>query len=129
MGNRFGNKLMECPKFDGDNPTGWRLRCEAFFCVNGLDPQVWVDTAIVHFTGAAALWLEWCKMHFKSSSWEVICIVVLDKFGCSEFQSLLRKFSKLKQTGSVLEYAEQFNFSMHSLLAHHSSWDPLFFTT
>lgn len=29
----------------------------------------------------------------------------------------------------MLEYAEQFNVSMHSLLAHHSSWDPLFFTT
>lgn len=29
----------------------------------------------------------------------------------------------------MLEYAEQFNVSMHSLLAHHSSWVPLFFTT
>ena len=42
---------------------------------------------------------------------------------------MLRKFSCLKQTGMVLEYAEQFNLVMHSLLAHHSSWDPLFFTT
>lgn len=47
----------------------------------------------------------------------------------SEFQQLLRRFSKLKQTGTVLEYAEQFNLVMHSLLAHHGSWDPLFFTT
>lgn len=53
----------------------------------------------------------------------------LEKFGRSEFQHLLQKFSKLKQTGSVLEYAEKFNVVMHSLLAHHSSWDPLFFTT
>lgn len=41
----------------------------------------------------------------------------------------MRKFSRFKQTGTVLEYAEQFNIAMHSLLAHHKSWDPLFFTT
>lgn len=105
------------------------MRCEAYFRVCGIDPQVWVDTAVVHFTGPAALWLEWSQAHQKCSSWELFCACVLEKFGRSEFQHLLRKFSRLKQTGSVLEYAEQFNIMMHSLLAHHNSWDPLFFTT
>lgn len=90
---------------------------------------MWVDTVVVHFTGAAALWLEWSKMHLKAANWEAFCAAVLEKFGRSEFQHLLRRFSKLKQEGSVLEYAEQFNVAMHCLLAHHSSWDPLFFTT
>lgn len=84
---------------------------------------------IVNFTGAAALWLEWSRTHLKVTSWEEFCSAVLDKFGRSEFQHLLRKFSKLRQEGFVLEYAEQFNVAMHSLLAHHSSWDPMFFTT
>jgi hypothetical protein len=29
----------------------------------------------------------------------------------------------------VLEYAEQFSAAMHNLLAHHASWDPLYFVT
>lgn len=103
--------------------------CEAYFRVCGIDPQEWVDTAVVNFTGAAALWLEWSQAHRKCTRWELFCVSVLEKFGRSKFQHLLRKFSRLKQTGSVLEYAEQFNIMMHSLLAHHNSWDPLFFTT
>lgn len=84
---------------------------------------------MVYFTGAAALWLEWSQTHVKFPQWEYFVAAVLEKFGRSEFQHLVRKFSRLKQTGSVLEYAEQFNIAMHSLLAHHKSWDPLFFTT
>ena len=117
--HRGYHKHVECPSFDGDNPTGWRIRCEAYFRVCGVDPAVWVDIVVVHFTGAAALSLEWSQMHLKTASWEAFCTAVLEKFGRSE----------LKQEGSVLEYAKQFNVSMHCLLAHHSSWDPLFFTT
>lgn len=95
-GWRNTNKHVECPEFDGDNPTGWRLRCEAYFRVCGVDPQVWVDTAIVHFTGAAALWLEWSKIHLRCTEWEGFCTAVLEKFGRAEFQLLLRKFSRLK---------------------------------
>lgn len=120
---------VDCPEFDGDNPTGWRMKCEAYFRIWAIDPGIWVDTAVVKFTGAAALWLEWSHVHIKYNSWDLFVASVLDKFGRSEFQQLLRKFSRLKQTGSVLEYAEQFNVAMHSLLAHHGSWDPLFFTT
>lgn len=118
-----------CPEFDGDNPTGWRIRCEAYFRVCAIDPSTWVDTSVVYFTGAAALWLEWSQTHVKFPQWEYFVAAVLEKFGRSEFQHLVRKFSRLKQTGSVLKYAEQFNIAMHSLLAHHKSWDPLFFTT
>uniref|UniRef100_A0A8R7V186 Retrotransposon gag domain-containing protein n=1 Tax=Triticum urartu TaxID=4572 RepID=A0A8R7V186_TRIUA len=90
---------------------------------------MWIDTAVINFTGAAALWLEWSQAHVRSHNWDQFVAVVLEKFGRTEYQRLLRKFSKLKQSGSVLEYAEEFNVAMHSLLAHHSSWDPLLFTT
>lgn len=128
-GGRSGSSRVECPEFDGDNPTGWKICCEACFRIGAVDPSVWVDTAVINFTGAAALWLEWSQAHIKSTSWDQFVASVLDKFGRSEFQHLLCKFPRLKQQGSVLEYAEQFNVAMHSLLAHHSSWDPLFFTT
>lgn len=126
---RSGTSMVECPDFDGENPTGWKIRCEACFWIGAVDPAVWVDTAVIYFTGAAALWLEWSQAHVKCLNWDQFVASVLEKFGRTEFQQLLWRFSKLKQSGSVLEYAEQFNLAMHSLLAHHSSWDPLFFTT
>lgn len=86
-GNHSLNKHMECPDFDGENPTGWRLRCEAYFRVCGIEPQVWVDTAIVHFRGAAALWLEWSKAHLRSTKWEDFCVSVLEKFGVQSFSN------------------------------------------
>uniref|UniRef100_A0A8R7UD17 Retrotransposon gag domain-containing protein n=1 Tax=Triticum urartu TaxID=4572 RepID=A0A8R7UD17_TRIUA len=125
---RSGNARVDC-EFDGENPTGWKIRCEACFRIGGVDPSVWIDTAVVNFTGVAALWLEWSQAHVRSHNWDQFVAAVLEKFGHTGFQQLLRKFSKLKQSGSVLEYAEQFNVAMHSLLAHHGSWDPLFFTT
>lgn len=42
---------------------------------------------------------------------------------------MLRQFNRLRQTGTVTEYAEQFTQLMHNLLAHRSSWDPAFFVT
>lgn len=39
-GHRNNHKHVECPEFDGENPTGWRLRCDAYFHVCGIDPQV-----------------------------------------------------------------------------------------
>lgn len=95
-GGRSGTTRVECPEFNGDNPTGWKIRCEACFRIGAVDPSVWVDTAVVNFTGAAALWLEWSQAHVKSTSWDPFVASVLEKFGRSEFQQLLRKFSRLK---------------------------------
>lgn len=38
---RMQHNHVDCPGFDGVNPTGWRIRCEAYFRVCGIDPQVW----------------------------------------------------------------------------------------
>jgi hypothetical protein len=84
---------------------------------------------VVYFSGEAALWLQWTNAHLSVSNWEEFVSLVCDKFGRREFEQLLRQFSRLRQTGTVAEYATQFNASMNCLLAHHRSWDPLYFVT
>jgi hypothetical protein len=42
---------------------------------------------------------------------------------------VVKRFSNLKQQGSVTDYVERFNSLVFHLVAHHSSWDPLFFVT
>lgn len=93
---RLGTSRVECPAFDGENPTGWKIHCEACFRIGAVDQTVWVDTAVVNFTGAAALWLEWSQAHVRCQNWDQFVASVLEKSGRTEFQQLLRKFSKLK---------------------------------
>jgi hypothetical protein len=53
--------------------------------------------------------------------------MVCDKSGRREFEQLLWQFSRLRQTHTIAEYVTQFNTAMNCLIAHHKSWDPLYF--
>ena len=120
---------MDCPSFDGEGALEWKLKCESYFRLCRIDREAWVDTAVVHFTGEAALWLQWTNAHLTVASWSDFVRMVCEKFGRREFEQLLRQFSRLRQTGTVAEYAVQFNTAMNCLLAHHQSWDPWYFVT
>ena len=78
--NRAASSHLDCLEFDGDNPTGWRIKCEAYFRVCSIEQAAWVDTAVFHFIGAAALWLEWSKTHIRFPQWEYFVAVVLENF-------------------------------------------------
>lgn len=67
--------------------------------------------------------------HGVSGNWEEFAAWVCGKFGREEFQCLICQFNRLRQTGTVLAYAEKFNDLMHGLHAHHPSWNPEFFVT
>jgi hypothetical protein len=120
---------MDCPGFDGEGPLEWKLKCESYFRVCRIDKELWVDTSVVYFTGEAALWLQWTNAHVDAPSWEDFVYAVCEKFGRREFEHLLRQFARLRQTDTVAEYAAQFTVAMNGLIAHHKSWDPLYFVT
>uniref|UniRef100_A0ACD5Z343 Uncharacterized protein n=1 Tax=Avena sativa TaxID=4498 RepID=A0ACD5Z343_AVESA len=120
---------VDCPGFNGEGPLEWKIKCESYFRVCRIDGELWVDTAVVYFIGEAALWLQWTNAHIVAVSWEDFVSSVCEKFGRREFEQLLRQFSRLRQTGTVAEYAVQFNAAMNCLIAHHQSWDPLYFVT
>lgn len=120
---------VDCPGFSGEGPLEWKIKCESYFRVCRADRDLWIDTAVVYFTGEAALWLQWTNAHLSAVNWEEFVSVVCEKFGRREFEQLLRQFSRLRQTGTVADYVAQFNSSMNCLIAHHQSWDPLYFMT
>lgn len=118
---------MDFPLFVGEWPRSWKRNYESYFRVFHLDPELWVDTAAMHFSGPAMLWLENGGFDLSQMEWEHFCSLVCDQFERNEFNSLLRQLFHLRQTDSVSEYTTQFNDLMHSLLAHSSSWDPALF--
>jgi hypothetical protein len=120
---------LDFPSFDGENPQFWKARCEKYFDVYGLQPEMWVRVATLHFTGNAARWLQVHEKHHDIANWKGLCELLLEKFGREQYQALLRQFNTLKQQGSVSEYMNQFEDLMHQILAHNPAIDALFFTT
>ncbi|KAM0872306.1 hypothetical protein ACQ4PT_038804 [Festuca glaucescens] len=126
-GNHGPRPKMNFPVFSGERPKSWKRQSEAYFRVFSVQPEHWVDTASIHFTGAAQLWLENCGLEVENLSWEELCALVCDQFGRDEFQKLLRQLFHVKQTGTVPEYVQEFTEVMHALKAHSSAWDPELF--
>lgn len=93
----------------------------------GVPLDSWVGVVVLNFSGGALQWLQSTRAHETCRNWEEFVRAVCAKFGKEEFQTLIRQFNRLQQTGSVVEYAEKFNGIMHSLHAHHRSWSHLFF--
>ncbi|XP_040259896.1 uncharacterized protein [Aegilops tauschii subsp. strangulata] len=118
---------MDFPSFWGERPRSWKRNCESYFRIFHLDPELWVDTAAMHFTGAAMVWLENNEFHLSKMEWEKFCTIVCDQFERNEFSGLLRQLFHLRQSESVSEYTTKFNELMHALLAHSTTWDPALF--
>ncbi|XP_044361900.1 uncharacterized protein [Triticum aestivum] len=134
LGDRGYHRLpppprFDFPIFDGTSPKAWRLKCKAYFRVCTISPNAWVSCASMYFTEGALTWLQSSQAHLHYPDWGDFAAAICTQFGREEFQNLLRQFNRLKQTGTVAEYAEQFTQIMHQLLAHHTSWDPAFFVT
>lgn len=86
-----------------------------------------MDTATIHFSGSALLWLENCGLEMERVSWKKLCELICEQFGRNEFQKLLRRLFHLKQLGTVVEYIQEFTEVMHALKAHTTAWDPELF--
>jgi hypothetical protein len=109
-------------------PQFWKTKCEKYFAVYGLQAELWVRVATLHFASNAARWLQ---VHEKQGivwNWENMCELILEKFGREHYQQLVRQFNTLKQTSSVTDYMQQFEDLMHQILAHNPAIDALFFT-
>lgn len=120
---------LDFPQFDGDNPQFWKTRCEKYFDVYGVQREMWVRVATLHFIGNAARWLQLHEANDTAFSWEELCVAVSEKFGRDQYQAQLRQFANLSQTGTVTDYMNRFEELMHNLLAHNSGFDPVYFTT
>lgn len=117
---------LDFPLFDGENAKVWQLKCENYFRICVVQPEFKVSIATMFFTGGALLWLQTSHAHSRFDTWEAFVEAVCRRFGKEEFQQILRQFNHLRQSSTVADYTEKFNELMHNLLAHHTSWNPVF---
>lgn len=120
---------MTCPQFCGDNPQMWKVNCEQYFDVFGIQQIHWVKIATLNFCGNAAFWLQSVRNQLGGITWVGLCDLVCSRFSKDRQQALIRQWFHIRQDGSVAEYVEKFDSLMHQLLAYDNSLLPVYFVT
>lgn len=68
---------MDFPQFDGENPKDWQLKCENYFRIYSVQPEIMISIATMYFTGGALLWLQSSKAHHRIDDWETFAEAVV----------------------------------------------------
>jgi len=120
---------MNFPTFDGESTRLWISRAEYYFDTFTIDPALWVKLVGMHFTGAAARWIQSVDSKLKQLSWPLFCKLLHDRFGRDQHETLLRQMFHIHQTSTVVDYVDRFSALMDELAAYESNTDMLHYTT
>ncbi|PAN08131.1 hypothetical protein PAHAL_1G390000 [Panicum hallii] len=77
---------LEFLKFDGDNPPLWRDRCDMYFEVFSVSPDLKTRFAALNFKGAAALWSLTIERRGRVLDWDTFCSAVFERFDKDQYQ-------------------------------------------
>ena len=109
---------LKCPKFDGYNFLGWKLKVERFFETVIMAEEDKVQIAMIHLKGKALQWHQ-CFMKSRGSlrkvSWMTYVKEMRICFNDNEFANPMSKLVSLKQSASVKEYYEEFKALLNHL--------------
>jgi len=115
------------PVFSRENPKLWITNCEDYFELYSVEPHMWIKAATMNLSGAAARWVQSLDHRGRQFSWKQFCKLVLDRFGKSQYEALIRQLFRIRQTSTVQEYIDNFSELVDQLLAYTRHTDPLFF--
>ncbi|KAK6132617.1 hypothetical protein DH2020_033647 [Rehmannia glutinosa] len=100
---------IDFPRFDGNNPRSWILKCNGYFKLIPNIPDVQkVTLASMHFEGKAASWFQNYSQKFIGHTWNQFLEVVTTRFEELKESKIIVEFNKLKKSGSYNEYVERF---------------------
>lgn len=119
---------LHFPSFDGENPKLWITRCEDYFDLYLVPPQLWIRVATMHFSSAAARWLQSVDAKLKSLHWSDFCQLSLSCFGRDEHEALLHQLFHIRQTTTVADYIDRFTGLVDQLTAYVVHLDPIYYT-
>ena len=70
---------------------------------------MWIKVATMNLSGAVARWVQSLDHRGHQFSWEQFCKFVLDRFGKSQYEALIRQLFRIRQTSTVQEYIDKFS--------------------
>jgi hypothetical protein len=95
----------------------------------GIDPEVWVRVATMHFEGPAAWWLQSINHRVHVGSWKELCSWIHDRFSRDQHESLIRQLFHIRQLGAIQVYIDKFSELVDQLVAYEHSSNFLYYTT
>lgn len=89
----------------------------------------WVPMSILHFSGAAGIWLQSVRKKIAVLEWISFTSLLCTRFGRDRHQLLIRQFYTIKQSTTVAEYIERFDILMNHLVSYSDTTHPYYFLT
>lgn len=105
----FRPKPQEFPRYDGStDPAEWKFKAARFFHHHKTPEGHKLSTACYYLEGEALEWYWHITATRDSLTWSEFLAALDSRFGSVSFLDAHGSLSKLKQTGSVLEYQRLF---------------------
>ncbi|KAJ1702159.1 hypothetical protein LUZ63_001938 [Rhynchospora breviuscula] len=105
---RINLPRSEFPIFSGENPSGWRSKCENYFDIFQIPENYKTKMAVLHFTDEAADWFDCFKEEYPNPPWQILVDEVLDRFHLENSSNPVDEFKRVHQTGRVGDYIKRF---------------------
>jgi hypothetical protein len=78
------------PPFSGDNPNLWMTLGKQYFQMFLVHESYWVPMSILHFSGAAGIWLQSVRKKISTLDWVSFTSLLCTRFGRCRHQLLIR---------------------------------------
>lgn len=107
------NSTIKLPKitlsqFDGKDPLDWIFKAENYFDLSNTPHARRLILIPFFLQGPALSWFKWLHSNNLITTWPEFLRALEIRFGPSSFDNHEASLYKLQQTGSVLEYQQQF---------------------
>ncbi|XP_031494887.1 uncharacterized protein LOC116260570 [Nymphaea colorata] len=110
---------LECPMFNGKNTRDWLYEVERYFQCLGVPPEHQLTYAMLLLEGPALQWYRYITHKNPNITWADFRAAMMRRFEDSWFADFNVQLKSLTQTGSVIDYQDQFE----SLACLVTGWD------
>jgi hypothetical protein len=86
-----------------------------------------VKVASMHFEASTARWLQSVEFKIRGISWVELCSMVHDHFGRDQHEVLIRQLFHIRQSGTIVEYVDQFLELVDQLASYEPGTNQLYY--
>lgn len=109
---RHQRPKLKLQRFSGGDPTEWLSKVKQLFSYQDIPVDQYVSFAAFHLTEEANEWwmatAKKLKIHPLHAPWDVFEEELWTRFGPTEGENFHMALSKIRQTGSLLDYQREF---------------------
>ncbi|XP_026459273.1 uncharacterized protein LOC113359927 [Papaver somniferum] len=106
--SKRGGERLYFSKFDGSDVEGWLFKAAQYFEYYETPANQKIKLATCNLDGKALQWYRWLKRTKPVVTWGEFEKAIISRFGITSSEDAGAKLAKIKQSGSYVEYCEEF---------------------